>query len=165
MIVQLIIFHIGFIICGQLNAYANCFLDLLFNILKGHTDRKNCSSPVVEPGTFAGYAISDTQLGVRFTKPITDDYDYLLYHRLQSASGLIESRYWPTYGPVWSDVVENLQPGKDYVLAVSLTCSRNSSMKSKRVSSYKKTFDKRKIIFTSFIFSVSLINVRYSFSL
>ncbi len=98
----------------------------------------------MEPGTFAGYAISDTQLGVRFTKPITDDYDYLLFHRQQSGTGLIESRYWPTYGPVWSDVVENLQPKEYYLLAVSLVCSRNSSMKSNRVSQRKETFPTRK---------------------
>ncbi len=128
-------------------------------MFEGLADRKNCSSPVEKPGTFAGYPISDTQLGVRFTKPITNDFDYLLFHKLQQDHGLIESRYWPTYGPIWSDVVENLQPDKYYTLAVRLTCSRNSSIRSNADQDTVSTFKTRKVNLKCFVFSKTSINV------
>ncbi len=110
----------------------------------GLADKKNCSSPVEKPGTFAGYSISDTELGVRFTKPITDDYDYWLYFKKQTAQGYILSRYWTTYGPIWSDVIEGLQAQTYYNLAVRLSCSYNSSIKSPMDRDIIQTLPKRK---------------------
>ncbi len=113
-------------------------------IFTGFVDKKNCSSPVERPGTFAGYVVSDTELGVRFTKPINDDYDYLLYYKVQTDPLYTLVRYWTTYGPVWSDTIDHLQPNTDYKIRLRLACSHNSSVFGGAETDYKKTFAKRK---------------------
>ncbi len=77
-------------------------------------------------------------------KPITDDYDYLLFYKLATATGFYKSSYWATYGPVWSDTVGGLPENKDFIVRVRLTCSHNSSITSQYSQDYTKTLKKRK---------------------
>ncbi len=108
------------------------------------TDNKTCGPTVDAPGAFVGYPISDTVLGVRFTKPIRDAYDYGLLHKKQREQIYKLSPYWTTYGPIWSDVIGHLTPGTDYSLAVYLSCSHNSSVKSAMEKAVKATLPTRK---------------------
>ncbi len=107
-------------------------------------DKKNCTTKPDPPDVFAAYTISDSEIGLRFMKPITDDYDYKLFYKSQADQYYTESRYWATYGPIWSDVIGGLQPSTTYTVRVRLACSKNSSMTSNADTGHKATFAKRK---------------------
>ncbi len=107
-------------------------------------DTKDCKNPVDKATDFAVYALSDTQLGLRFMKHINDGYDYWLLQKVATDPKYKPSGYWTTYGPFWSDAIGNLKESTNYALAVQLACTYNSSIKSPPAVDYKKTFAKRK---------------------
>ncbi len=96
------------------------------------------------PTDFAAYALSDTQIGLRFMKPINDDYDYWLLYKIATDPLYIPSGYWATYGPFWSDSIIRLKPDTNYRVRVRLACTYNSSIESPPESDATKTFAKRK---------------------
>ncbi len=107
------------------------------------------------PTLHEGVGISDREIVVRFTKPINNEYDYLLawefdqkkYNASRSAN----------YGPIWSDIIVVSKENTPVQATVALMCYYNSSVRSAGVDVSGKTLRPCKLI-DSFHFQQTSFN-------
>ncbi len=84
---------------------------------------------------FSGYALTDQDIIVRFFKPMPQGYNYKLSYKIEHTSGGITQTIQPTnFGPVFAQVVNNLQPNTTYEFDIKLYCDNgNNPIQSSRI--------------------------------
>ncbi len=116
-------------------------------VILGHYNDTVCgdSLPVTEPLLLTGVGLTDSDILLRFFKPLPENYYYRLAYWRHDKYGSVQSFYFYTpFGPLETHTQRGLAPGGDYRFKIYMICTDNITIKGHPVKLSAKTLPKCK---------------------